>query len=109
MSAATWGASHDGRGPFGGIDLDTQDRIKRYVAENLLFADGSGLDVSASLLESGVLDSTGALDLVAFLEREFGIRVADEDLVPENLDTIERLAQFVDRKRSRSGAPGAGS
>ncbi len=89
--------------------MDTQDRIKLYIAENLLFSDGSGLDVSASLLGSGVLDSTGALDLVAFLEREFGIRVADEDLVPENLDTIERLARFVDRKRSSSGAPEVGS
>lgn len=80
--------------------MTTQERIKAYIAEHHLFTDGSGLDVTASLLGTGVLDSTGALDLVAYLEREFGIRVADEELVPENLDSIERIAGFVDRKRA---------
>lgn len=85
--------------------MTTQDRIKAYIAEHHLFTDGSGLDVTASLLGTGVLDSTGALDLVAYLEREFGIRVADDELVPENLDSIERIAGFVDRKRIGGAAP----
>jgi acyl carrier protein len=53
-----------------------------------------------SLIDAGLIDSTGVLELVGFLEQEFGIDVADEDLVPENLDSIARLAAFIDRKRA---------
>ena len=53
-----------------------------------------------SLQSKGVVDSTGVLELVEFLEREFGIQVDDADLVPANLDSVEQLAAFVARKRS---------
>jgi acyl carrier protein len=53
-----------------------------------------------SLLETGMIDSLGVLDLVSFIETEFQITVADEDLTPENFQTIEKMMAFVDRKRN---------
>ena len=58
------------------------------------------LSASQSLLDSGVVDSTGVLELVAFLEQSFGIEVKDADMVPENLDTIDNIAAFVRRKQA---------
>jgi acyl carrier protein len=52
----------------------------------------------ASLLEEGIMDSTGVLDLVAFIEESFSIRVEDEELIPENLDSVDRLVAFVEKK-----------
>ena len=53
---------------------------------------------AASLLESGIVDSTGVLELIGFLEKTFGIRVADDEILPENLDSVDRITSFVDRK-----------
>jgi acyl carrier protein len=92
--------------------MNTSDRIRTYIVEALLFDSGAQLAPTTSLLGSGVLDSTGVMDMIMFLEREFGIRVADEELIPDNLDSIERLARFVERKRSGSAgaaSPGAGA
>lgn len=63
-----------------------------YVPEELALADGT------SLLERGIVDSTGVLEITAFLERTFGIAIADDEIVPDNLDTIERISEFVARK-----------
>ncbi len=84
--------------------MNTSDRIRAHIVEAMLFDPGAQLDPAASLLGSGVLDSTGVMDMIMFLEREFGIRVADEELIPDNLDSVERLARFVERKRSGSCA-----
>ena len=62
--------------------------------------DPSALDGTTSLIEAGVIDSTGVLELVGFLEEEFDIRIEDEDLVPENLDSIDNIIRFVERKRA---------
>jgi acyl carrier protein len=70
--------------------------VRGYVVENLLLGEDE-LDDAASLVETGLLDSTGALELVAFLESEFHIRVTDDQLVPANVDSIERLVAFVTR------------
>jgi acyl carrier protein len=75
--------------------------VRAFVVENFLFGNDRGLTDSASLLGQGIIDSTGVLELVAFLEREFRIRIEDEEMLPENLDSIEKIAVFVARK----GAP----
>lgn len=73
--------------------------VRAFVVDNFLFgqADG-GLSDDTSFLESGIIDSTGVLELISFLERQFGIRVNDEEIVPDNLDSISRLTGFVERK-----------
>ena len=80
--------------------MDVEQQIRAYIVENFLLGEDGGLDGSASLLESGVMDSTGAMELVLFLEQAFNIKIDDEDLVPENLDTIRDIAAFVQRKQS---------
>jgi acyl carrier protein len=77
--------------------------LRQFIADNFLFAEpgaAESLGDGDSLIDAGLIDSTGVLELVGFLEQEFGIDVADEDLVPENLDSIARLAAFIDRKRA---------
>jgi acyl carrier protein len=77
-----------------------EDEIRAFLAENfVLGADLERLPATASLIETGIIDSTGVLELVAFLEETFDIRIADSELVPENLDTIESIVRFLGEKR----------
>ena len=74
-------------------------RIHRYILENFLFTDDDdALDDEASFLEEGIVDSTGILELVMFVEETFGIAVKDEELLPENFDSVVQLADYVMRK-----------
>jgi len=73
--------------------------IRQFIADNFLFRDDrSSLDDHESLLEAGLIDSTGVLELVSFLETEFTIQMADEDIVPANLDSIRAIVSFVTSK-----------
>lgn len=73
--------------------------IREFVVANFLFGqDGGTLTDDLPFLENGIIDSTGVLELVAFLEQRFGISVADRELLPENLDSINNAARFVQRK-----------
>jgi acyl carrier protein len=72
--------------------------IRSYIVENFLFGDDSGLEDDASFLEEGILDSTAALELVGFLEKEFSITVDDEEVIPENLDSIINVVNFLKQK-----------
>jgi len=77
-----------------------RDEVREFIFKNFLFDDtGSALDDNDSFLEKGIIDSTGMLELVAFLEEKYGIRIEDDELVPENLDSVERLVQFISRKK----------
>jgi acyl carrier protein len=74
-------------------------KIRDFIVENFLFGDDSQpLAGDLSLMENDLVDSTGVLELVGFLEQGFGLTVADADIVPANLDTIDRIAAFIDRK-----------
>jgi acyl carrier protein len=78
-----------------------EERIREFLAANFFLGDDpSQLNGSTSLIEAGVIDSTGVLELVGFLEEEFEIRIADEDLVPENLDSVDNIIRFVEGKRA---------
>jgi acyl carrier protein len=81
--------------------MTTTDKIRKYVLETFLFTNDEGaLANNDSFLDKGIIDSTGVLELVMFVEEQFGIKIADEDLLPENLDSVERLARFIDSKRA---------
>jgi acyl carrier protein len=83
--------------------------IKEFVISNFLFGQEEGaLSETESFLESGIIDSTGVLELVAFLEQQFGISVGDRELLPENLDSVQNAARFVARKLEAKGAQLAG-
>ena len=73
--------------------------VRRFISENFLFRDDSeAITHDASLLDAGVIDSTGVLELVCFLETTFGIEVSDEEMLPENLDSIRAISNYVGRK-----------
>ena len=81
--------------------MDLRDKIKDYIVENFLFGDADPLkDDAMSLLDNGIIDSTGVMELVAFLEGDFGLSIQDDELVPENLDSIDNLVGFVTRKQA---------
>jgi len=86
---------------------DIRARVREFVLTNFYVPTGDALKDDTSLFEGGYVDSTGVLELIAFIEGAFGVQVADAETVPENLDSIERVARFVERKRKLSSAPGA--
>ena len=74
------------------------EKIRQYIVDNFLFGEGSGLGDETSFLEEGIVDSTGMLELIMFLEESFHISVEDDELIPENLDSIKNVACYLDRK-----------
>jgi acyl carrier protein len=80
--------------------VTVQERVRQFIAENFYVTDPSDLGDSVSLINSGLVDSTGMLEVISFLEAEYGIRVAEQETVPANLETIGNIAAFVARKRA---------
>ena len=79
--------------------MQIEPQIRQYLAENFLFSDnGYELEDEASFLEEGIVDSTGVLELVMFVEETFGITVQDEEIVPQNFDSVSQLSAYVRRK-----------
>lgn len=77
-----------------------REGVRRFVLDSLLLGDEARMPADdASLLQSGVIDSTGVLELIEYLEAEFAIRVVDTETTPENLDGIDRIVAYVDRKQ----------
>lgn len=80
------------------------DELRAFVTDNFLFGQADGLLTDdTSFLASGIVDSTGMLELIGFVERTYGLRLEDEELIPDNLDSLQRLVQFISRKLDRSG------
>lgn len=77
-----------------------KEALRKFVVENYLFGREGAFSDDDSLLEKGIIDSTGVLELVAFIEENYNVHVEDNELLPENLDSINKLARFLDRKRS---------
>jgi acyl carrier protein len=80
------------------MDMNAQYEISKYIKDNILFGDGEKLSEDVSFQESGILDSTGFLELITFVEERFGIRITDSELIPENFDTLRKMSSFVDQK-----------
>lgn len=79
--------------------MDSKQTIRHYILENFLFTDDeSTLNDGDSFLVGGIIDSTGILEIMYFIEETFGISVADDEMVPENLDSVNNLHAFVTRK-----------
>jgi acyl carrier protein len=78
-----------------------KQEIRKFIIDNFYYGqDDAALTDGASFLENGIIDSTGVLELVSFVQEQYKIRVSDDELVPENLDSLDNLARFVSRKRS---------
>ena len=81
-----------------------KDQIRQFIFEKFPLAKSRGLDDASSLLEEGVLDSLGILELVEYLQEELGVAIEDEELVPENFQSIHAIASFVDSKLEAKSA-----
>lgn len=83
--------------------MDYMDAVRSFIVDTFLFGEGDQIKGETSFLESGIIDSTGILELVTFLEKTYGIQIQDDELVPENLDSIVNVAGFLE-KRVQSAA-----
>jgi acyl carrier protein len=72
--------------------------VRQFVIDNFLFGEGADLSNTESFLESGIIDSTGVLELVGFLETRFSLKIEDHELVPANLDSVHQVVRFVSAK-----------
>ena len=78
------------------------NQIRQFIIENYLFGNADGLTENTSFLEEGIIDSTGVLELVTFLEQTFSIQINDEELIPENLDSLNKIFIFLKSKTDAS-------
>ena len=83
-----------------------ENEVRSFVVDNFLFGEGeSELKNEDSLLANGLIDSTGILELVAFIQQKFHVVVHDNEIMPENLDSIDKITTFVSRKNGASNHP----
>lgn len=80
--------------------MKIEEKIKEFILTNLYFAEDTPLETDDSFLETGVVDSTGVMELVAFVEIEYGIKVESNEIVVDNFDSIGKVAGFIRRKLS---------
>ena len=81
--------------------MELKRQIREFVTTNFYVADPKALEDSTSLLDQGIIDSTGVLEVIVFVETTFGIAIEDSEMLPENLDSIERIAAYVARKSAQ--------
>ena len=78
---------------------DISVKVRNYIVTTFLFGDSSKLVDEISFLENSILDSTGMLELISFIEQEFSISIDPMELIPDNLDSIKNVTQFIERKK----------
>jgi acyl carrier protein len=79
--------------------MDIEEKIRDYIARNLIFSDnGYQYPDDASFLEEGIVDSVGVLELVSFIEDSFKVKVGDQDIIPDNFDSVSKLSAYIRRK-----------
>jgi acyl carrier protein len=78
--------------------MNYAETVRAFIVETFLFGESEKLKEDTSFIEGGIIDSTGILELVAFLEETFGLRFEDEELIPENLDSIANVVNFLKKK-----------
>jgi acyl carrier protein len=83
--------------------MDIRETVRAFIIDNFLFGDAGELENETSFLDSGVIDSTGMLELITYLEEHFNIRIEDEEMLPENMDSLNNVAAFLERKKGLQG------
>jgi acyl carrier protein len=82
--------------------MEGSEKIRAFVVDNFLLGDGSNLKDDTSFLEEHIIDSTGILQIISFLEEEFTIKINDDEILPENLDSLNNITAFLNRKLSHN-------
>ena len=82
-----------------GYMMDTKvQQIRTFIVETFLFGDDSTLQDDTSFIQNGIIDSTGILELVNYIEQTYNIKIQDSELIPENLDSLNNIGKFLDQK-----------
>jgi acyl carrier protein len=85
--------------------MHIEREVRQFIIDNFLFGQEGELRNSDSFLENGIIDSTGVLELISFLEERFGLELSEADLTPDNLDSIDKVTRLVtSRLATRKGA-----
>jgi acyl carrier protein len=82
--------------------VDTINIIREFIVDNFLFGDGSQLHDDSSFLQESIIDSTGIIQIISFLEEEFAIKINDDEILPENLDSLSNISVFLNKKLSQN-------
>jgi acyl carrier protein len=86
------------------MENDTKSILRGFITESFLPSAGlDGFEDSDSFMEKGIIDSTGVLELLEFIEEKFVIKVEDEEVIPDNLDSLDKLAAFISGKQEHAG------
>jgi len=80
--------------------MGTLEKVRAFVTTNFYVADPTSLEDGASLLDCGIIDSTGVLEVIFFIEETFDIKIEDSEMLPDNLDSIEKITNFIARKQN---------
>jgi acyl carrier protein len=78
--------------------MDYSKEVREFIVKNFLLDEAGSLQADTSFLDSGIVDSTGMLELIMFLENRYRIKIEPEEMLPENLDSIQRVVQFLSKK-----------
>ena len=81
--------------------MEIKEKVKTFIRESFLFDSTAQIEDGDSLLEKGIIDSTGVLELILYLEEEFGVKIEDEEIIPENLDSVANIETLI---MSKNGA-----
>jgi len=81
--------------------MDIEQEIQRYIVDDILFGDGEKLQVDTSFQEHGIIDSVGFLGLITFIEGKYGIAIKDDELIPQNFDSLQKITRFVEWKLNK--------
>ena len=83
--------------------MSIEEKIRHFIEENFFLVGNDNLSSEDSLLEKGIIDSTGVLELVAFIEENYNFKIKDEELIPENLDSIKSISRFIQERLELPG------
>ena len=80
--------------------METKSKLREFITENFLFgSDEDRFKDEDSFLDNGIIDSTGVLELVSYIEEEFDLEVKDEELIPDNFDSLNKLVTYIENKK----------
>jgi len=83
---------------------DNKELLRDFIVDNFLFGDGDKLGIDTPLFEKGIIDSTGVLELIAFIEENFSVKVTDEELVQSNFSNINTIDRFIQSKNNHTSS-----
>lgn len=75
-----------------------KNKVNKFIVQNFLFGEKGDLEDDTSFLENGIIDSTGILELIDFLENEFSLRIDDDDILPDNFDSVEKVVNYIAKR-----------